>query len=428
MQMIRRIIYPLSLFLILFCSDMAGQHLAAPPSFELDSLASWTSFAELGASQGENASLFGQSVSVNGTVAVVGSPGDEVTTGAAYVFVKSAADDAKILQTARLTASDGQPGDVFGYSVSISGDTIVVGAQGVNTSQGKAYVFVKPPTGWVDMTETAQITASDGRGNDQFGISVAISGNTIVVGSPNHDVGSNSEQGAIYLFAEPPGGWIDMSQTAQLTASDGTEKSGLGYSVSASGNAVVGGAAGVGAVYVFVEPQDGWRNMTQSAKLTDPHDTGIGFSVGISGNTIATGSPSGSIGNGPTGAVDVYVRPGNSWRSTTKPTARLGASDGDVGDDLGWSVATTGNTVTAGAPFAHCLGVGCQRGIGTGIAYAFSRPANGWASMTQTQELIPSDGVPKGSFGESIAANGPAVSVGASGTNTAYVYLYRANR
>jgi hypothetical protein len=389
--------------------------------------ASWTFLAELAPSPNYNASEFGLSSAVSGEVGVIGSIGDSDGTGAAYLFVKKSGTLTQEPQTARLTASDGRPGDYFGASVSISGNTVVVGAR------GKAYVFVEPPTGWTDMTETAQLTASDGQPNDAFGGSVEISGDTVIVGASFETVGSNTEEGAAYIFVQPTGGWVDMTQTAELTASDGVAFGEFGFSVGISGNTAAVGAnssaQGVahGAVYVFVESSGGWTDMTQTAKLTDPHDIGIGFSVAISGNTIATGSPFGSIGKGPRGAADVYVKPAKGWKSTINPTATLSASDGDIGDEFGFSVATTGSSVFAGAPYAHCFGVSCRQGVGDGIVYAFAEPTGGWINMTQTQELTPSDGVSRGFFGESVAASGPAVLVGATGTNTAYVYRYTSN-
>jgi len=406
--------------LILFRTTAGGQQALGAGSA---SVASWTPFAELAASPNENALEFGQSVSVSGNVAVVGSCGDSNSTGAAYVFVKSLSGFAKVPQTAKLTASDGQSGNLFGYSVSIGGNTIVVGAIGVSGSPGKAYVFVELPTGWTDMTETAQLIASDGQPNDQFGTSVGISGSTIVAGAPFHTVGSNSYAGAAYVFVQPPGGWTNMTQTAELTASDGAAKAFLGYSDSISSDAVAAGASGAGAVYVFVRPAGGWTNTTETAKLTDPKDTGVGYSVSVSGNTIVSGSPSG----GPlgAGAAHVYVRQGSTWKTTSR-NATLRPSDGVNGDRFGFSVSTTGATVTAGSPQAPCAGSNCRQ-VGTGIVYAFARPTTGWASMTQTQELSPSDGKSKGHFGESVAASSAVALVGATGTNTAYAYQYASN-
>ena len=87
--------------------------------------------------------------------------------------------------------------------------------------QGAAYVFTEPGSGWANMTQTAKLTASDGAADDRFGDSVSISGNTVVVGAPNATVGGNSGQGAAYVFTEPGSGWANMTQTAKLTASDG---------------------------------------------------------------------------------------------------------------------------------------------------------------------------------------------------------------
>ena len=394
------------------------------------SVASWVPFAELASS--DNSSQFGQSVSVSGNVAVVGSPGDMDRTGAAYVFAKSSGADTKVSPTARLTASDGEPNDEFGNSVSISGNTIVVGAFG-SDGHGKAYIFVEPPRGWTDMTESAQLTASDAQPNDEFGSSVSISQNTVSVGALGHNNNNNSDEGAIYVFVEPGTGWVTMTQTAELTASDGIEGSELGFSVAIANGTIVGGApclpcsaGAVGAVYVFAMPVNGWVNMTETAKLTDPQDLGIGLSVGVSGNMIVTGSPTGSVGKGPTGAADLYIENGG-WKTTTRPNARLSASDGHVGDQFGFSVTTTGNTILAGAPYAPCLGNNCQQGIGPGIVYAFAKPATGWTSMTESQQLTPSDGMTMGLFGESVAASGPAVLVGAIGTDTAYAYRYTTN-
>jgi hypothetical protein len=356
---------------------------SVPTMVDPVSVASWTPLAEIGASSNENALNFGQSVSVSGNAAVVGSDEDASFTGAAYVFVKSSGAPGKVNQTAKLTASDGLPGDAFGFSVSMRGNIVVVGASGADGLQGKVYVFVKPPSGWVDMTETAQLAASDGQANDQLGTSVSISGNTIVAGSPVHMVGSNAAQGAAYVFVQPVGGWTNTTQTAELTAADGVTNGRLGFSIAISNDTVAAGdwntgtGGGGGIVYVFVEPSGGWANMTQTAELADTKQNGIGYSVAISGTTIATGSPTGKIsGSNVTGVADVFVRPGAGWMTTSQPNATLSPSDGKPGDRLGFSVATTGGTVVAGAPYAHCGGNNCKT-VGPGIVYTFAKPSKG---------------------------------------------------
>jgi hypothetical protein len=128
---------------------------------------------------------------------VVGALGGDSSRGAAYVFVKPGAGWGTMTETARLTASDGAVGDQLGQSVGISGDTVVVGAWRDDSVRGSAYVFLKPGGGWGAMTETGKLTASDGADNDEFGRSVGISGDTVVVGAPGHD----SNRGAAYVFS-----------------------------------------------------------------------------------------------------------------------------------------------------------------------------------------------------------------------------------
>jgi len=151
-----------------------------------------------------------------------------------------------VVQLAELSASDAQNGDEFGYSVSMDSNTIVVGAPfhagGSNLGQGAVYVFSKPSSGWSNMTETAELTASDGAFGDVLGISVSISGTTVAAGAS----GVTGNEGAVYIFVEPQSGWQNMTQTAKLTASDGSSNAGLGTWLSLSGNTLV--ASGNGSV------------------------------------------------------------------------------------------------------------------------------------------------------------------------------------
>jgi hypothetical protein len=364
----------------------------------------------LTASDGENGNNFGTSVAIDGNTVVVGAPFSSSGIGEAYVFLKSGSGWKNMTQTAKLTASDGVSGDSFGGAVSVSDNTIVVGAYGAmidgNLAQGAAYVFVRPSKGWKDMTETAKLTASDGTFASIFGSSVSISGNTIAVGAPASNA-NNPNPGNAYVFIEPTGGWVNMTETAELTASDGTDYNDFGSSLAISGSTVVAGAyedscscnSGPGAAYVFVEPVGGWVNMTETAKLTasDGRTPDLfGWSVSIEDNTAIVGAPDNQV----QGAAYVFVEPANGWSSMTE-TAKLTAAKTQ---DFGFSVAQVSKAIVVGAPTtAH-----------KGIAFVFLEPPSGWKSTSQSNLAL---AVPFtynfDYFGSSVAASGMTAIVGA---------------
>jgi len=371
--------------------------------------------AKLTASDGAASDSFGDRVAVSGDTIVVGSRSS--FPEAAYVFTKPASGWSSATETAKLTASDGTPSDSFGSSVAISGDTIVVGADTatVNGQQedGAAYVFVKPSGGWVSATETAKLTASDGRAFDLFGWSVGVSGDTVVVMPKSFAAPPTSE---VYVFVKPSGGWVSGTETAKLTASDGALLD--GDEVAVSGDTVVAGAstadAGRGAAYVFVKPAGGWANGTETAKLTAsdaPLNYTFGRAVAISGAAIVVGDPEdgGFVLGGP-GAAYVFVKPIGGWVSGTE-TAKLTASDGVVLDGLGAAVGISGGTIVAGAP-----GAGPHIGdFSQGAAYAFVMPPAGWANGTETAKLVPADAQGNWFVGNGVAAYGDTIVVGAPG-------------
>jgi uncharacterized protein (DUF2345 family) len=323
------------------------------------------------------------------------------------------------VQQAKLTASDGAPVDQFGISVAVSGDTVVVGApsaSGGGFDPGAAYVFVKPIGGWNgNLTQTAKLTASDGLAFDRFGRSVAISGHTVVVGAFGADIGSNTNQGAAYVFVKPSGGWSgNLTENAKLTASDGAAFDEFGTSVAVSGDTVVVGARGnnsfQGAAYVFVKPGGGWSgNLTQDAKLTASDGAAsdvFGSSVAVSGDTVVVGAPH---KNSSQGAAYVFVKPSGGWSGNLTQDAKLTASDGAAGDEFGVSVAISGDTVVVGAPFDDIGGNTYQ-----GAAYVFVKPSGGWTTTsTFTAKLTASDGAVDDYFGSSVAVSGDTVVVGA---------------
>jgi len=376
--------------------------------------------ARLTASDGVAGDGLGTGLAVSDDTIAVGAGFDDVSAnkdqGAVYVFSKPATGWVDATQTAILTASDGAAGDGLS-AVAISGDTIVAGGSehkiGTNTEQGAAYVFVKPPGAWHDANQTAELTAADGAENNSFGSDVGISGDTVVVSAPGKTVGTHFQQGAGYVFVKPAGGWKDATQTAELTASDGGAQDalGLGNGVGISGDTIVLGAdmhdvgtnQDEGAAYVYFKPVGGWKDMMQSSEL-EPSDGGagdlFGFAVGIDGPTIAVGSVHHQVGLSKQGAAYVFANPTFFGLQETQ-TAELTASDGVNDDRFGAQLAVAGNTVLVGS-LLHQVG----SNVGQGAAYVFTRPGPVWRNTTETQELTAPDGAAGDGFADAVAMAG----------------------
>ena len=202
----------------------------------------------------------GTCVSISGNVVVAGA---RPWASTAYVFVMPPTGWRSMLPTAKLTSSVPRKSPVV--SVAIDGNTVVTGAPtvvvGSNTSQGEAYVYVKPTAGWANMTQTAVLTASNGSAHDYLGSSAAIVGNTVVVGAPAGGNSGNTSPGAAYMFVRPTSGWANMTETAKVSAANGRPNDRFGWSVAMSRGQnpilVVGaientaGHVGNGAAYIF---------------------------------------------------------------------------------------------------------------------------------------------------------------------------------
>jgi hypothetical protein len=375
--------------------------------------------AKLTATDGAADDVLGYSVAVSGDTVVAGAYGAKVGSnseqGAVYVFTKPAGGWANETQAAKLTASDGVANDHLGFSVAVSGDTVVAGRDTNNNAQGEVYVFTKPAGGWANETETAKLTASDGASNgDRFGFSVAVSGDTVVAGAFSF----NNIRGSVYLFTKPAGGWANETETAKLAASDGAAFDELGQSValSADGGTVIASASNAtigtfqtnqGAVYVFTKPAGGWANETEAAKLTasdGASNDNLGQSVAVSsaGDTVVAGTWHASSFQG---AAYVFIEPATGWANETQ-AAKLTPSDGTSNDQLGRSVAVSGDTIFAGAVGANSY---------QGAVYVFTKPASGWADETEAAKLTASDGAASDSLGQSVAVSGETVVTGAPG-------------
>ncbi len=359
----------------------------------------WVPQAELTAGDGASLDYFGYSVAVDGDTAVVGAYGNASEQGAAYVFVGSGSSWS---QQAELTAGDGTAGDRFGISVAVSGDTAVVGAYERAQDQGAAYVFVRSGSSW---SQQGELTASDGASLDYFGASVAVSGDTAIVGAYGHASG----QGAAYVFTAGSA-W---SQQQELTASDGVAPDRFGVSVAMSGTTAVVGAyqraSSQGAAYVFVSSSSSWSQQAELTASDGVAGDSFGRFVALSGGTAIFAAPAKASKQG---AAYVFSGAGSSWSQQ----AELTASDGVAGDQFGGAVAVNGGTAVVGANEGGTAG--------QGAAYVFVGSGSTWS---QQQELTASDGAQGDQFGGAAAVFGETVFVDAfehaSGQGTAYVFL-----
>ena len=310
-----------------------------------------------------------------------------------------------IIEDARLFASDGESSDSFGESVAVDGDTVVVGAFGddfgTNSAQGSAYVFVKPAGGWAGLLqENAKLFASDGESGDHFGHSaIAVSGDTVAVGAHLDDIESDPfQRGSAYVFVKPPAGWAGaLTENAKLLPSDGGRLDNFGESVAVSGDTVVvyAGDDDIGSsAYVFVKPPGGWAGLLpENAKLfaSDGAANDFGFlddSLGVSGDTVVVGAPGRDVAANPNqGLTHVFVKPPGGWAGLLTENAKLFASDGAANDGFGESVAVSGDTVVVGP-------------------YVFVKPAAGWAGALLENARLTDSG------GSSVAVSGDVVVTG----------------
>ena len=308
---------------------------------------------------------FGESVALLGDTALVGARGYDVglnpDQGSVYVFTRSGSTWSLQQQ---LTASDGAEGDWFGSSVALSGDTALIGAPlddvSGNSDQGSAYVFTRSGTTW---SQQAHLTAADGAAGDYFGASVALSGDTALVGADNDNVSGNAYQGSAYIFTRSGAAW---SQQAHLTASDGAAEDFFSLSVALSGDTALVGAPDdnvsgnnqQGSAYVFVRSGSSWSQQAHLTGSDGAEEDWFGMSVALSGDTALVGASGKTVGaHYGQGSVYVFTRSGATWTQQ----GQLTASDGAAEDIFGYSVALSGDTALVGAP-QHDVGGNADQG------------------------------------------------------------------
>ncbi|UZR30870.1 FG-GAP repeat protein [Methylococcus mesophilus] len=362
---------------------------------------------------------FGYSVSISGDTAVVGAPYDDspaTDAGSAYVFTRSG---STWTQQAKLVASDAAASDYFGWSVSISGDTAVVGAYGDDSplsNAGSAYVFTRSGSTW---TEQAKLVVSDQATDDWFGYSVSVSSDTAVVGAHQDDA-PLVNAGSAYVFIRSGTAWTEQ---AKLVASDPAASDWFGFSVSISGNTAVVGAiladspaSSAGSAYIFTRSGSAW---TEQAKLVASDAAAsdyFGWSVSISDDTAVVGAYGDDSPATDAGSAYVFTRSGSAWTQQ----AKLVAGDPAADDRFGYSVSVSGDTAVVGAYWDD------SPLFNAGSAYVFTRSGATW---TQQAKLVASDPAESDWFGSSVSISGNTAVVGAysddsPATNAGSAYMY----
>lgn len=412
---------------------------------------------------------FGWAVAASDDTVVVGAPGESsnatgvngdptdtsaANAGAAYVFVRHGTNWT---QQAYLKASNTAEGGFFGGAVAVSGDTVVVGANGessnatgINGNQndnsapfaGAAYVFVRSGTNW---SQQAYLKASNTEESDIFGYAVAMSGDTVAVaafGEDSQATGINGDQsdnsasrsGAAYVFVRSGTNW---TQQAYLKASNSEAFDSFGTSIAVAGDALVvgapfesGGMAGVnvneydnnglnaGAAYIFARSGTNWVQQAYLKASNAEAEDYFGFAVGVSEKAVVVGAPQESSNattiNGNqndnsalnAGAAYVFARSGTNWMQQ----AYLKASNAQAIDQFGWSVAVAENLAVVGA-WQESSGT-----AGSGAAYFFARSGTDWSERAF---LKAANAGPADQFGWSVAVSGVTAVVGAKAEDSA---------
>ena len=358
--------------------------------------------AKLTAPDGADGDRFGGAVALDGDTAIVGAASDDTTeedTGSAYVFVRSG---TVWTPQAKLTGT-GPGDDSFGGSVAIDGDTAVIGAPDDDPGgygAGSAYVFARSGTTW---SLQGKLVASDRAPNDRFGRSVAVSGNAVAVGAWANDTMAGRDAGSAYVFIRSGSTW---TQRARLFPSDAMGDDWFGWSVAMQGDTVVAGAmrddtqlgADTGSAYVFVLVGGAWRQQSHLVASDGAHGDWFGTSIDLDADTAVVGA---ELDDDNRGSAYVFVR----TEATLSEQAKLTAPDGVDPDDFGGSVSVDGDAVIVGA-FQDST----PAGQATGSAYLFTRSGDTW---TPEAHITAPDAADHDYFGSSVALDGETAVVGA---------------
>jgi hypothetical protein len=395
--------------------DMAGVTAGVVYAFEREN-GEWRQTQTLRPADPADAfARFGLALALQGTRAVVGVPGGDasVQQGYALVYVRA---NSQWAEEARLMASDGASRDEFGIDVAIDGDSVVVGAshasslevrrKGTTTDPtGAAYVYRRNGSAW---TQQAKLLASDGQADDGFGRSVSIAGDTLLVGAPDDSTGSIGGHGSAYVFQRAASAW---SQHAKLLATDRDQGDRFGTQVELRGDTALIGSPGdtiglneyQGSAYVHVRNAGTWsfqaKLVNADGRPIDRSFEAAGLSLALDGNVALVGAPGVDGAREDSGAVLVYERIGSAWQRR-EPVAN--PSDTLLG--FGYAVAMSQDAAFTTAA-QRCKGVDC----GPSMAQAWTRNGD---ELSAPREVRGSE-ANFDQFGWGVAVQGDRALVGA---------------
>ncbi|MCI5115477.1 MAG: hypothetical protein D3912_11780, partial [Candidatus Electrothrix sp. AX1] len=349
---------------------------------------------------------FGVSVSVSGDTAVIGAPFDDNKKGSAYIFVRSP-DNVWQLQQ-KIFAGDGATDDWFGRSVSISGDTVAVSSpfsdfyiNGIPEVAGAVYIFIRSGSSW---SQQAKLQAADRQPYDQFGSAVSLDGDTVVIGNSTDSENGLQDVGSAYVFVRSGSSW---NQQAKLLAADGATDDGLGFSVSVDGETAIVGAKqystdSPGKAYVFIRSGSSWSQQAKLLAADGQADDYFGEAVSLDGDTAVIGASGDDDYGLFSGAAYVFTRIAGIWIQQKKLTA----SDADASSGFGQAVSISGDTILVGAGYE---GNNCP-----GAAYVFTRSGSDW---TEQERIVSTDDETflYQYFGYAVALDGDTAVIGEPG-------------
>ncbi len=360
------------------------------------------------ASDGDRLHAFGQAVVVQGDTAMVGATDVRaLDRSEVYVFTRI---DGTWVETQKFHPLDGYVGDKanFGASIAIDGDTAVIGAVGAmvgsNAQQGAAYVFKRTGGVW---QQAAKLVASDGANHVWFGESVAIAGSTIVVSGYGATVEGVFQQGAAYVFTESDGTW---TQTQKIVAADGGTDDQFGYRVALSDSSLLIGARlannnWLGALYIF-KKQGGIWAQTQKFSGSQSYE-GLARSLVARGNRAAVGA----TGVDNRGMAYVYTEVDGTWLRT----AELPSQETATSLNYGYSIAMTDTSILVGADRVTVDGR-----VGAGAGFLFTESNGIW---TLKQKFVASDPQQEDSLGQAVALDGTTAIVSSARVTVAGDFL-----